>query len=520
MIEAGGLALEDPSLIDLATVAGSLVSASGATEAAPATEAAETGASPAVAADRLAKAAEDACNRVKDAVSADDAAGTVTLKLNQATPWLLQILAQQWGAALDQEWMAEQGDWDGDCKTWTKWWNPSAEKSVLFNKANGTGPYKLDYWKPGEEIVLVANENYWRKEPAWSGGPSGAPKIKRVVMKLVEEWGTRLAMFQAGDADYGDVDAAYYTQVDPMVKTIYLEGTEEGKSEASMPDGTLKGFYNLVEPSMTAAMMNFAINTEGGNPFIGSGQLDGQGIPADFFSDIHIRKAFNYCYDWDTHIQDALAGEGVKPLGPIIKGMLGYDENQPSYSFDPEKCAEEFKAAWDGKVWENGFQMQLVYNTGNDVRRIAAEILKANIEAINPKFQIEVKNLPWASFLEVRTSGKLPILISGWLEDYHDPSNWVDPFMNPVSGSYARAQHLPPEIADKYSELIQKGVTTTDPKERETIYKQLQNLAYEDAISIFLYQPLRRRFFQDWVSGWYYNPLHPEPYANIYALTK
>ena len=465
------------------------------------------------------KAAEDACKKLKEAVSADDKAGTVTLKLAQPTPWLLQILAQQWGAALDMEWQVKQGDWDGDCATWTKWHNPAAEASVLFNKMNGTGPYKFDHWTPGEEIVLVANENYWRTEPKWQGGPTGPARIKRVNLKLVEEWGTRLAMFQAGDIDYGDVDAAFYSQVDPMVKTIYWEGDENGKSEEANPDGQLIAFRNLARPAQTGAMMNFKVNTEGGNPFILSGKLDGQGIPPDFFSDIHVRKAFCYSFDWDTFINDAFQGEAVQPKGPIPMDMLGYRADQPTYSYDPAKAEAEFKAAWGGKLWETGFAMQLVYNTGNDVRRIAAELIKANVEALNPKFKIDVVSLPWANFLEVRTQGKLPIMISGWLEDYHDPSNWVQPFMHP-NGSYSRMQNFPKELGDQFLELINQGVKLTDPKERAPIYEKLQNLAYENAITIFLYQPYDRHYFQEWVKGWYYNPLMPEPYADIYSLSK
>ena len=32
------------------------------------------------------------------------------------------------------------------------------------------------------------------------------------------------------------------------------------------------------------------------NPYLGSNKLDGDGIPADFFQDVHIRKAFAYCF--------------------------------------------------------------------------------------------------------------------------------------------------------------------------------------------------------------------------------
>ena len=467
-----------------------------------------------------AEAVEAACKRVKEAVSADDDAGTVTLKLNSPAPWLPQILAQQWGAALDMEWMAENGDWDGDCATWPKWHDPAAEESLLFNKANGTGPYKLDGWTPGEEIVLVANEDYWRTEPMWEGGPSGAPTIKRVVIKLVEEWGTRFAMLEAGDADYSYVPQAFISQADTLVKTSWDEGSTDGPSTELNADGVLQKFDKLLLPAMTVGMFNFNINTEGGNPFIGTGELDGNGIPVDFFSDIHVRKAFNYAFDWDAMIGEALQGNGIQPRGPIINDMMGWSEDQPMFEYDPAKAEEEFKQAWDGEVWDKGFYMQVVYNTGNDPRRIGAEIFKQGVESLNDKFNVVVYNLPWPTFLDARRSGKLPIPISGWLEDYHDPSNWVHPFMHPTAGAYARVQSFPEDLSAKILELISAGVATTDDAKRKPVYEELQSMAYDNVIDVFMYQPTEPRYFQEWAEGYYYNPLAPEPYHWVYALSK
>src|SRR5690606_41348584 len=57
--------------------------------------------------------------------------------------------------------------------------------------------------------------------------------------------------------------------------------------------------------------------------YIGSGQLDGNGIPPTFFSDINARKAMNYCFNYDVYISEALNNEGLRNNGPIISGMLG-----------------------------------------------------------------------------------------------------------------------------------------------------------------------------------------------------
>jgi len=57
----------------------------------------------------------------------------------------------------------------------------------------GLGPYRVVTINPGIEMVLEANEQYWRKKPS----------IKRVVIKGVPDRTTRLSMLKAGEADIG-----------------------------------------------------------------------------------------------------------------------------------------------------------------------------------------------------------------------------------------------------------------------------------------------------------------------------
>jgi len=261
----------------------------------------------------------ETCEMVKEAVVADDEAGTVTYNLHTATPWFLAMLANAFlGATVDQEWMVENGAWDGSCDTWVDYHDPAAADTILFDQANGTGPYMLDHWTAGEEIVLVANEDYWRTEPMWEGGPSGPPSIKRVLLQNITEWGTRRAMFEAGDADTIYTPPQYRPQLEPYYKTVCYpdESCEEGN-----PDGYIQVYRDMPVPQMTPAQFNWNINVEGGNPYVGSGQFDGNGIPSDFFSDIHVRRAFNYCFDFDAMIQEALNGEGIQAQGPIVAGQ-------------------------------------------------------------------------------------------------------------------------------------------------------------------------------------------------------
>jgi peptide/nickel transport system substrate-binding protein len=389
----------------------------------------------------------------------------------------------------------------------------------LFKVMNGTGPYKLDRWAPGEEVDLVRNDSYWSTTPLWDGGPSGPAKTQRVAIKNVGEWGTRFAMLKTGDADIVYVPRQYISQADPLVQSTC---DQTGKCTTTNASGQLRLYKGLPSVQLDTIQFNQQINDTGGNNALGSGKIDGNGITPDFFADSNIRQAFNYCFDWNTYIKQVWSGEAVQALGPVIQGELGYDPSQAHYSFDLTKCADAFKASTlksaDGKtLWDTGFYLQYIYNTGNDQRRTAGEILADSLQKVNPKFHLAIVDEPFALFLKDQTAGRLPLFNLGWLEDFHDPQDWVFPYLA-SGGTYASTQHFPADLQKQLDQLITSGVQTSDPTARATIYQQLQNLAYQNALDIFVVQPEVRHYEQMWVNGWYFNPTYPGQY--FYALSK
>ncbi|PYO09243.1 MAG: hypothetical protein DMD75_16275 [Candidatus Rokuibacteriota bacterium] len=55
----------------------------------------------------------------------------------------------------------------------------------------GAGPYRFSSFKPGVELVVEANEQYWRKTPS----------VRTLVARSVPDDSTRLAMLKRGEAD-------------------------------------------------------------------------------------------------------------------------------------------------------------------------------------------------------------------------------------------------------------------------------------------------------------------------------
>jgi len=283
------------------------------------------------------------------------------------------------------------------------------------------------------------------------------------------------------------------------------------------PDGPLRKWGGLPNPSRTDVFMTFNVTTDenGNNSYIGSGKLDGNGIPADFFSDIHVRKAMNYCFDYDTYIADALNGEGARNNGPIILDMLGYNPNGEMYQYDPEQCAAELAQAWDGVLPEIGFRFQIAFNTGNTTRQTIGAILQSELASINPKCQVEIVGLPWPTMLAAFRASQLPMVASGWVEDIHDPHNWVQPF---TVGTYAGRQAMPADLKAQFQALEDAGVSSSDPAVREQIYFELQQLHHDQAPQITLAQATGVRYEQRWVQNWYYNPVEFGGYFYAYGI--
>jgi len=451
-------------------------------------------------------------------VVADDENWTLTFNL--AMPWgpFLATIAQGWGYAMDKEWAIENGAWDGSCDTWVDYYAPGSENDELTEIINGTGPYMLDHWTPGEEWVLVANENYWRQpgDEIWPGGPSGVPRIKRIVYKNIPEWGTRFAILQAGDAETVAVPEANRPQADAFVGEFCDWKTFECEPNPDNPDGALRKWGGLPSVSRTNVFMNFDLSQEEGvNPYSGSGALDGNGIPPDFFQDIHVRRAFNYCFDYETFIADAQNGEGVRNNGPIILDMLGYNPDGPMYEYDLDKCADELAQAHGGALPDVGFRFQMAYNTGNVTRQTACAILQSSLATINASYQVECLGLPWPTMLRQFRAGQLPAVASGWIEDIHDPHNWAQPF---TVGTYAGRQNLPDDLKAQFQELVTAGVMAADPKEREQIYFDLQQLFHDQAIQITLSQSTGVHYEQRWVKDWFYRVGQFGGYFYAYGL--
>ncbi len=407
----------------------------------------------------------------------------VVFNLPVPYPPLMGIIQYASSSIINKKWSIENKCWDGKLETAANYNGPDFNTEPLQHIENGTGPYKMKEWIPSNQFVFERFEDYWGKKPYF----------KNAIVKYVSEWTTRKLMLQNSDADTVDLDASYIEDAKAMKNTT---------------------IYTVPQLSYSAAIFNQTINATG-NPDIGSGKLDGNGIPTNFFSDIHVRKAFSHSIDWKSMKEDVGMNLIDLPGSPNCIGLPYYKET-PLYAFDADKAAAEMKKAFGGKLWEKGFKMTITHNTGNALREAAANMMAENIMALNPKFQIAVRNVEWKDYTVKYRQFAYPVFIIGWGADYPDPHNFLYTFMhsNGVYGKYAGFKNA------EVDALCDAGIQNVEPAKRDEAYTRLQALWHDLAIGNTVYQKTLVRPFRSEIKGFVGNPMFSDAHEYLKNLYK
>ncbi len=161
---------------------------------------------------------------------------------------------------------------------------------------------------------------------------------------------------------------------------------------------------------------------------------------------------------------------------------------------------------------DRGFKMEIYYNTGNSARETAAELLKTNLEKLNPgKISITVTGVEWSVYLQKQQSGAMPAYWLGWAPDYADPNDYTVPFLL-SSGTFPQTVGFSNATLDA---LITQAGSDLNPVTRAATFQNMSILAQQLAPYVWLSQGSVLTCMRHWIDGFAYNPL----YSNlIYSL--
>ncbi|WP_019011301.1 ABC transporter substrate-binding protein [Deinococcus aquatilis] len=375
--------------------------------------------------------------------------GQLVFTLPKADPAFLAKLVFVGASIVDKAHAIKLGEWDGTEKTWKQWVGKDLNDSALSKTPSGTGAYQL-VKRDANTTLLKAFSVYW----------GGKPALQNIVVQKVAEQATRLEALKRGDAD--------------LVETGPRSVLEQLRGVASL---------NIIDDLGNNTSSVVFMNEKIADPkTLGSGKLDGKGIPANFFADVNVRRAFSYAFDYSRYIREVQQGKGMQRTMALPDTFPGYDAKVRKYTFDAKQAATYFKRAFGGQVWKNGFEFTAHYRAGNVAQQIMLELLKQNVEALNPKFKLNVEAKQWSEMLKEAKDGKEAMITLAWVPDYADPDNFISPFYS-SSGYYSPRLNFKDASIDAW---IQQARVTTDASKRNRLYSLIGNRAFELAPFILL----------------------------------
>lgn len=295
----------------------------------------------------------------------------------------------------------------------------------------GAGPMKLVSWNRGSEIVLAANENYWR----------GKPTIENVTLKIIGDNSARSQAFEAGDLDV-------------IQSLLAPQDIERLKADDR--------FGNVITAGLGVNYLNFNVN----DPLL---------------SDPKMRQAFAKLVDQATIVNDIYQGVDQEAHSIILPSSWAYSDTIAQPTFDIEAAIAQFnELGWtdsngDGVLDKDGKDLEVVLSThSEDTNRVqSVEFLQALFEAAGVKAVAQISDWPSFSTNYVQ-QGKHQIALLGWL-NIVDPDRLMFAQLS-TGGPTNWGGYSNPEV----DALLQEGRSTLDQAGRAAAYQKAATILAEE----------------------------------------
>ncbi|MCB0431274.1 MAG: ABC transporter substrate-binding protein [Flavobacteriales bacterium] len=355
-------------------------------------------------------------------------------------------------------------------------------------KCVGTGPFKVKEVKDGETVILSKNENYWGVDKFGNK----LPYLDAIQFTFVKEKKSEFLEFKKQNLD--------------MVFRLPVEMIDDILDELENAKGNLA--YDLqITPAMS-------------NQYYGFLQTD------KVFSDVRVRKAFNYAIDRKKIINYTLRGEGIPGNHGFVPPSFrrtsgdfkGYDaEAVKGYDYNPDEAKRLLADA--GYPNGKGFpRVTLQLNSGGARNIQVAEVIQ-NMLSENLGISVEMNVMPFAQHLENVESAKTTFWRGGWVSDYPDP----DSFLNLFYGA-----HVPASLEEKsyintfrfknaaYDSLFAAAMSETNEVKRFDLYRQCDQMVMDNAVVMMIYYDENYRLLQHYVRNFPINPIEYRKFNEVY----
>ncbi len=290
----------------------------------------------------------------------------------------------------------------------------------------GSGPYRVTEWQ---------RERHWRFErnPHFSGPGDGW--VDAVDIMIGGDRPLAAMLVERGEVHRAEVDAV-----------TALRFSRDPK---------LKSWLHLVSPvNVDYLFLNVEMKP---------------------FDDVRVRRAMNYAVDKrrlvKIAIKLAVAADGIVP-----PSMPWTNPDLPKYEYSPEKARALLREAG----LPDGFKTKLYYIRTLTLHRLMAQSIQQDLQAIG--VEAELRDLSSSAF-EVfgRTRHQAPCGIWGWLQDYPDPSNFIDTLLGGDRITDEDCNNLSFYSNSEVNRRVIAARELQDPAERLRLFREAETIAMQDA---------------------------------------
>jgi peptide/nickel transport system substrate-binding protein len=306
--------------------------------------------------------------------------------------------------------------------------SPTAAMQEGFGTAttSGTGPYRVVEYVKDEQLTLEAWDGFWGAEK---------PLIKTIIYRIIPNDDTRLAEFMAGSVDVFQLN-------------VNQAGSVGGNPELEI--------------------------VQVGSPTVMGLRLDAAQAPTD---NKDVRNAIANAIDLQTIIDTIVSGYGTAVSVWQSPFSFGYDESLTPYAFDPELAKQH--------IANSGLPtpIKLTYDILSDdsLAKEFADAVKGMLDPVG--FETEIRIVEQATYYDDYRAGSLGNVVwFGW-------GGWTLDFDNTYFSMMKTGESYNPSYSNpQVDALLDEQRGTLDQARRLEIAKQINQLLYEDAPDVALWQ--------------------------------
>ncbi|TEU01484.1 MAG: TonB family protein [Candidatus Stahlbacteria bacterium] len=303
----------------------------------------------------------------------------------------------------------------------------------------GNGPYKLNEWRQGEWIELVANNDYFR----------GRPLLDRIVFYFPHSLEELL-----DEINLGNIDIAFDLPPEKY--------------------DTIKGYSTIVSSGRAYTYIGWNLKR---------------------FQDRNLRKAFSMAIDREGIISSILKGYGRLLNCPITHEHWAFNPDIKGIKHNEQKAKELLEElGYSKKSWQQYYpdlRVEILVESGNPIRKEVAFYIMSDLRSIG--VNTLVTELRGSQLIDRLFNRNFDAYILGWS---------VDKAFNPLliwspNGIYNFVGYKNKKAHD----LMRKALFSLDRKKAKKAWHEFQEIIAKDLPYTFLYTPQKITLVKENVAG-------------------